>query len=488
MVAMTPNPIRFGTDGWRAVVADDFTYANVRAVAQGVAAYLGNESRPVVVGHDSRYCAEMFAREVARVLVANGLHVVLLDRVTPTPAVSWAITQQHAAGGVVVTASHNSAEFNGIKYKPDFGGSAPPEVVAEIERHSAAALENGVTEMTYDEAAATGRLQSVDPLPDFFVQLGRMVDLDALRGHGLRVLHEAMYGAGAGLIARALGGGTTTVEELHGERNPGFGGMHPEPIDRYMPEAMERMRSGAFDLGIANDGDADRVGIIDETGRYINQLQVMSLFAMYLLEKRGLRGDIVRSVTTSGMLDLLGERFGVTVHEMPVGFKYIGTKMMETDAILGGEESGGYAFRGHIPERDGILSGLMMASMIVDYGLPLSGILAHLEELVGPHAYNRHDIRFPRDGYEERKEQIYARMQQNEPDNLAGSKVIRTRTDDGFKFYMDDGSWVLMRMSGTEPLMRIYAEATTSERVEQLIGALENQSGVNARVAVGASE
>jgi phosphomannomutase len=488
MVAMTPNAIRFGTDGWRAVVADDFTYENVRAVAQGVAAYLGTESRPVIVGHDSRYCAEMFAREVARVLVANGLRVVLLDRVTPTPAVSWAITQEHAAGGVVVTASHNSAEFNGIKYKPDFGGSAPPEIVAEIERHSAAALEHGVTAMTYEEAVATGRLQTVDPLPDYFVQLGRMVDLEELRGHGLRVLHEAMYGAGAGLIERALGGGKTTVVELHGERNPGFGGMHPEPIDRYMPEAMQRMQSGAFDLGIANDGDADRVGIIDETGRYINQLQVMALFAMYLLEKRGLRGDIVRSITTSGMLDALGARFGVTVHEMPVGFKYIGTKMMETDAILGGEESGGYAFRGHIPERDGILSGLMMAAMIVDYGLPLSGILAHLEDMVGPHAYDRHDIRFPREGYEERKQQVYARMQQNEPDNLAGSKVIRSRTDDGFKFYLDDGSWVLMRMSGTEPLMRIYAEATTGERVEQLIAALENQSGVGARVAVGASE
>jgi alpha-D-glucose phosphate-specific phosphoglucomutase len=488
MWAMTPNPIRFGTDGWRAVVADDFTYANVRAVAQGVATYLGAETRPVVVGHDSRYCAELFAREVARVLVANSLNVVLLDRVTPTPAVSWAITRQGAAGGIVVTASHNSAEFNGIKYKPDFGGSAPPEIVAEIERHSATALESGVTQMTYEEAVATGRLQTVDPLPDFFTQLGKMVDLEALRGHGLRVLHEAMYGAGMGLIARALGGGATTVVELHGERNPGFGGMHPEPIDRYMPEAMERMQSGGFDLGIANDGDADRVGIIDETGRYINQLQVMSLFAMYLLEKRGERGDIVRSVTTSGMLDKLGERFGVTVHEMPVGFKYIGTKMMETNAILGGEESGGYAFRGHIPERDGILSGLMMASMIVDYGLPLSEILAHLEELVGPHAYDRHDIRFPRDGYEERKEQIYARMQQNQPDNLAGSKVVRSRTDDGFKFYMDDGSWVLMRMSGTEPLMRVYAEATTHERVEELIAALENQSGVNRRVAVGASE
>jgi phosphomannomutase len=485
---MIPSPIRFGTDGWRAVVADDFTYANVRAVAQGVASYLATESRTVIVGHDSRFCAELFAREVARVLVANGRSVTLLDRVTPTPTVSWAIIRHHAAGGIVVTASHNSAEFNGIKYKPDFGGSAPPEVVTEIERHTAAAMESGINTLTYDQALATGRLQSIDPLPDYFEQLSTMVDIDRLRGHGLRVLHEAMYGAGAGLIARALSGGSTSVVEMHGERNPGFGGMHPEPIDRYMPEAMERMKSGEFDLGIANDGDADRVGIIDENGRYINQLQVMALFAMYLLEKRGLRGDIVRSITTSGMIDTLGDRFGVTVHELPVGFKYIGTKMMETDAVLGGEESGGYAFRGHIPERDGILSGLMMAAMIVDYGMPLSGILSHLEELVGPHAYDRHDIRFPRDGYEERKSQIYARMKQNETHDLAGSKVVRTRTDDGFKFYLDDGSWVLMRMSGTEPLMRVYAEATTRARVNDLIAALENQSGVSERIAVGASE
>src|SRR5579864_3543864 len=380
MSAMKPSPIRFGTDGWRAVVADDFTYANVRAVAQGVASYLGGETRPVVVGHDSRYCAEMFAREVARVLVANGLSVVLLDRVTPTPAVSWAITQQHAAGGVVVTASHNSAEFNGIKYKPDFGGSAPPEVVAEIEHHAARALLEGVTQVTYDDALQTGRLALEDPLPAYLEQLGKMVDLDRLRSRGLRILHEAMYGAGAGLIARALQGGKTTVEELHADRNPGFGGMHPEPIDRYMPEAMQRMRDGGFDLGIANDGDADRVGIIDETGRYVNQLQVMALFTMYLLEQRGLRGDIVRSLTESSMVDALGERFGVPVHEMPVGFKYIGTKMQETDALLGGEESGGFAFRGHIPERDGILAGLMMADMLVEYGEPLSRILAHLEE------------------------------------------------------------------------------------------------------------
>src|SRR5438132_4457873 len=468
---MAATPIRFGTDGWRAVVADDFTYSNVRAVAQGTAWYQGDEPRPVVVGHDSRYCAELFARDVARVLVANGRSVILLDRVTPTPTVSWTIIAQKAAGAVVVTASHNSMEFNGIKYKPDFGGSAPPEVVAEIERLTARALVEGVQAIDYEDALASGRLKVIDPIPDYLSQLSRMVNLPRLRARGLRILHEAMYGAGMGLIAQALSGGATIVGRLHGERNPGFGGMHPEPIDRHMPEAMQRMATGDFDLGIANDGDADRVGIIDEHGTYVNQLQVMALFTLYLLEKRGERGAIVRSLTTTNMVDILGEKFGVPVHEMPVGFKYIGKKMLETDALLGGEESGGFAFRGHIPERDGVLAGLLMAQMIVDYGMPLSGILTHLEELVGPHAYDRHDITFPREGYEERKAEVYRRLGEHQPSVIAGSRVVRVRDDDGFKFYLDDGSWVLVRMSGTEPLMRVYSEAPTQQRVEELIAA-----------------
>ncbi len=474
------TPIRFGTDGWRAVVADDFTYANVRAVAQGVAAYLEGETRPVVVGHDSRYSAELFAREVARVLAANGRRVILLDRVIPTPVVSWTVVERRAAGGVVVTASHNPMEFNGLKYKPDFGGSASPEVVADLEANAARALSEGVQTMGFDDAVKSGAVELVDPLPSYIDQLGRMVDLDRLRGTGLKVLHEAMYGAGAGLLTRVLGGGSTTVTELHGERNPGFGGMHPEPIDRYMPAAMELMARGGHDVGIANDGDADRVGVIDEAGRYVNQLEVMALFTMYLLEKRGLRGDIVRSLTTTSMVDALGKRFGVNVHEMPVGFKYIGAVMMEKNALLGGEESGGFAFRGHIPERDGILAGLMIADMIVEYQLPLSRILAHLFELVGPHAYDRHDIRFGREGYEERKKQTYQRLREDAPTELAGSRVVRTRDDDGFKFYLEDGSWALMRMSGTEPLMRVYSEASSKERVNELLADLEHHLGAAA--------
>jgi phosphomannomutase len=354
-------------------------------------------------------------------------------------------------------------------------------VVAELERHAADALStSGVRTMVIDEAIASGLVDLVDPLPSYIDQLGRMVDLGRLRGAGLRVMHESMYGAGAGLIARVLEGGSSSVTELHGERNPGFGGLHPEPIDRYMPEAMALMAAGGHDVGIANDGDADRVGIIDETGRYVNQLEVMALFTMYLLEKRGLRGDIIRSLTTTSMVDLLGERFGVPVHEMPVGFKYIGALMMEKDALLGGEESGGFAFRGHIPERDGILAGLLIADMIVDYEMPLSRILAHLVELVGPHAYARHDIRFEREGYEQRKADAYRRMSEKAPTELAGSRVVRTRDDDGFKFYLDDGSWALMRMSGTEPLMRVYSEAPDAKRVDELLAALEDHLGVGA--------
>ena len=481
-----PTPIRFGTDGWRGVVADDFTYDNVRAVAQAVAWYLAGDARPVVVGHDTRYGAELFAREVARVLAANDRHVLLLDGPAPTQVSSWTVVARHAAGGVVVTASHNPPEFNGLKYKPDYGGSAGPEVVGELERLTSRAQEEGVQAMPFADAQGSGRVEIIDPRPAYIEQIGRMVDLPRLRGAGLRILHEAMHGSGAGFVRLLLEGGSTVVDELHAERNPGFGGMHPEPIEQYMPEAMQRMRAGGYDLGIANDGDADRVGIVDERGVFVNQLQVMALLCMYLLEKRGERGDLVRSLTTTGMVDKLGEMFGVRVHELRVGFKYIGPVMSETNALIGGEESGGFGFRGHLPERDGILAGLMVAQMIVDYGMPLSRILAHLEDLVGPHAYTRHDIRLERDGYDARREEMYARIKGNPPAELAGGKVVRTRDDDGFKFYLEDGSWVLVRFSGTEPLMRLYSEAPTRQRVDELLAALEDFLGV-AAPAVGAA-
>jgi phosphomannomutase len=477
---VTPTPITFGTDGWRAVVADDFTYENVRAVAQAVAWYLEGDARPVVVGHDTRYCAELFAAEVARVLAANGHHVLLLDRPAPTQVSSWTVVTRHAAGGVVVTASHNPPEFNGLKYKPDFGGSAPPAVGTALEELSARAQREGARTMPFEAALAAGIVERIDPMPDYVAQIGRMVDLDRLRGAGLRILHEAMHGAGAGVVRRLLEGGRTTVDELHAERNPGFGGMHPEPIARYMPDCMAVMARGGHDLAIANDGDADRVGIVDERGTFVNQHQVMALLAMYLLEHRGERGDLVRSLTSTSMVDMLAQQFGVPCHEMQVGFKYIGPKMTETDALLGGEESGGFAFRGHLPERDGILAGLMIAQMVVDYGMPLSRVLDHLVELVGPHAYDRHDIALPRQGYLDRREEMYRQSRADPPADLAGVRVARVRDDDGFKYVLEDGSWVLVRFSGTEPLIRVYSEAASPERVAALLGALEARLGVAA--------
>ncbi|MGH7698226.1 MAG: phosphoglucomutase/phosphomannomutase family protein, partial [Candidatus Dormibacteria bacterium] len=409
---MAKTEITFGTDGWRAVVADDFTYANVRAVSQAVAQYLAPEPAEgqVVVGHDARFSAELFAREVARVLAANARRVLLSDRPSPTQASAWLVVDRGALGGVVVTASHNPAEFNGLKYKPDYGGSASPEVTSRLEQELAVVLEKGVRTMGIEEAISQGLVELVDPRPSYRAQIGRMLDLDAIRGAGLHILHDAMYGSGAGYVSDLLQGGDTRVSELHSERNPGFGGLHPEPIPPHVDEAARRLREGGFDLGIANDGDADRVGIFDEHGDFVDQLEVATLLLWHLCENRGLRGPVVRSITMSGRLDLLGERYGCPVEELPVGFKYLGPRMRELDALFAAEESGGFGFRGHIPERDGILSGLFFAEMLMMTGEPLSRIRERVRELVGPHAYARRDHRFSREEYPAVRERLVHRI------------------------------------------------------------------------------
>jgi phosphomannomutase len=477
--------IKFGTDGWRGIIADDFTYESVRIATQGIAQYLVSRPNPsAIVGYDTRFASDLFAREVGQVLAANGVKVHLIDAPAPTQVSTYAILDRRTAGGLVITASHNPYYFSGLKYKPEYAGSASPEVTTRLEEEIQRVQRGGrVRQVRYDDAVRDGRIQVFDPKPAYIAQVNRLVDLGRVKAAGLRILHEPMYGASQGYVRALLDGGKTTVEEIHQERNPGFGGMHPEPIAQYMPEALARMRSGRFDLGIANDGDADRVGIIDEKGRFVNQLQVMALLMMYLVEKRGMKGDVVRSLTSTSMVDELGKRFGITVHEMPVGFKYLGPKMQEVNGLLGGEESGGFAFRGHIPERDGVLSGMMFAAMIVDYGQPLSKILEHLTELVGPHFYARHDLHLERDEYPARRAEIYGRLQQEPPTELAGNRIVRSRTDDGFKYYLEDGSWVLIRFSGTEPLIRVYSEAPSKERVDQLLAALEERLGLRQLVA-----
>jgi len=475
---MAGNQIKFGTDGWRGIIADDFTYGNVRRVAQGAAQYMLTRSKdPIaVVGYDCRFASEDFAQAVAEVFANNGIRTLIFDRPSPTQVASWTVIDRRATGGAVITASHNPYHFNGFKYKTETGSAVPSEVIAELERNINALAEVPAP----DRNVAHNLVARYDPRPSYYAQVAHMVDLDVIRAAGLRVVHECMYGSGYGYIAELIGGGRTVVTELHNQRNPLFGGINPEPIPPNIDSTLALMKVGNQDLCICTDGDADRVGIIDETGRFINQLQVFALLMLYLFEVRGLRGPVVKTVNMTAMADLLGAEFGERVYEVPVGFKNIAPKMLETNALMGGEESGGFAVRGHIPERDGILIGLMFADMMVKTGKPVSRLLADLELRVGPHAYARHDIHLPRDTYDQDRKRILDTLEKNEPQEVAGVAVQRVRSDDGFKFYLADGSWVLLRASGTEPLIRIYSEASDAQGVNARLAALEDIVGIRA--------
>src|SRR3977135_1808320 len=469
--------IKFGTDGWRGIIADDFTYANVRRVAQGTADYMRSRSNDAlaVVGYDCRFASEDFARTVADIFATNGVRTLIFDRPSPTQVASWTVIDRKATGAVVITASHNPYQFNGIKYKPETGSSAPSEVIADLERRI-----NALSEVPPIDHRAARELVSVyDPREAYYAQVARMVDVNTIKDAGLRVVHECMYGSGYGYVADLIGGGRTTVTELHNQRNPLFGGMSPEPIRPNIDSAIAFMKGGGGqDLCICTDGDADRVGIIDETGRFINQLQVFALLMLYLFDVRHMVGPVGKTGNMTSMAEKLGAEFGAAVYEVPIGFKNIAPKMIETDAVLGGEESGGFAIKGHIPERDGILIGLFFADMIVKEDKPLSQILATLESDVGPHAYARHDIQMPRETYEADRRRVMENLARKRPRTLAGLGVDRVRDDDGVKFYLEDGSWVLLRASGTEPLIRVYSEAGSDAEGESRRAAREEVVGI----------
>ncbi|WBL35304.1 phosphoglucomutase/phosphomannomutase family protein [Tepidiforma flava] len=472
---MPDNPVRFGTDGWRAIIADTFTFENVRACARAVADHFaerGGTARPLVVGYDTRFLSDHFARDVARVLAAAGFTVQLAGRPAPTPAVSYRIIEIGAAGGVVVTSSHNPFNWNGIKVKPHYGGSASPEIVADIERRVPAILENpaGVPMAP----AGTDAITIFDPIPGYLAALGRQVNLQRIRSAGLAVAVDPMYGAGAGLFAELLSGGSTTVREIHAERNPAFPGIRaPEPIESNLGEFLDLMGSGRYHLGIANDGDADRVGLVDERGRYVDQLRTFALLINYLLGERGLRGPIVRSITTTRMANLLAARYGVECFETPVGFKFIGPLMMEKDALIGGEESGGYGFRGHLPERDGILAGLFLLDHVAATGKSPSELLQQVFDITGPHFYARDDY----DLEPGQRDAIRSALDAAAPADIAGRPVTDSDRTDGWRFLFE-GGWLLFRLSGTEPLLRIYTEVTDEALVRPVLDAGAAIAGV----------
>ena len=470
-----PDQIKFGTDGWRGLIADDYTFANVRRAAQGTAEYLLTRSKNplAIVGYDCRFASEQFAQAVADIFAANGVRSLIFDRPSPTQVVSWTVVDRKATGGAMITASHNPYLFNGFKYKPETGSSAPKEVIVELEKRINAIAERAPSGTNPE------LLSTYDPRASYFAQVGRMVDLVAIRDSGMHIVHEVMHGAGYGYITQLLAGGKTTVTELHADRNASFGGINPEPIRPNIDTTLAYMQAGGNNLAICTDGDADRVGIIDETGRFITQLQVYALLMVYLYEVRGLRGPVVKTVNMTTMADRLAKEYGVEVFEVPVGFPNIAPKMVETGAVIGGEESGGYAVQGHITERDGILVGLMFADMMIKKGKPLSTLLSDLQARVGPHEYARHDFHLPRETYDTDRKQILDALAKNEPAELAGVKVDHIRSDDGIKFYLADSSWVLLRTSGTEPLIRVYAEAGSAAAVQALLSGVEELAGLS---------
>ncbi len=476
---MTATRIRFGTDGWRAIIAEDYTFENVRACAEGVARYLesaGLVPRGLVVGYDTRFASEDFAAATAEVVAAHGIKVYLCDRPAPTPLACYSILHYKAGGAVVITASHNPGRYSGFKYKPDYAGSAPPEVVEALE----AAIEAGQAAgppRRVDLAAGvkSGLIETFDPNPAYDAHVGGLIDLESIRRAGLEVTYDAMHATGAGIMKRLLGGGRTTIQELRSERNPSFPGMtSPEPIARNLTALSSTVVSSGASVGLATDGDADRLGVVDENGAFIDQLQTYALLCYYLLEYRRQRGPLVRSITSTRMVDRLGEIYGVPVHETPVGFKYLGPKMIETGAIAAGEESGGYAFAGHIPERDGVFAGLLFLDLIARSRKKPSELVEELYAKVGRHYYDRTDVHLEPG----QREAAVAAAAAASPVELCGVRVTSRDQLDGFRFELANGSWLLIRPSGTEPLLRVYAETTDKALVAPLLAAGRAIAGV----------
>lgn len=474
---MSGSPIKFGTDGWRAIIADEFTFANVRACAQAAARYFreaGAATRGIVVGYDTRFASEEFAAAVVEVLAANGVPVQLCDRAAPTPVIGFHIRRLNAGGGVVITSSHNPALYSGFKVRTEQASAAPPEVLSQIEALIPEALDGAVERMPLEEATAKGLVQKFDPRADYLRHLGQLVEIERLRQAGLRVVVDPMHGAGAGYLRELLSGGRTEVIEIRSERNPAFPGMHnPEPIARNLEATREAVVKAHAEAALATDGDADRIGVMDDRGEFVDQLRVFALLTYYLLEVRGLRGPIVKSVTTTSMVHRLGELYGVPVYETGVGFKYLGPKMIETDALIAGEESGGFAFRGHLPERDGILSGLYILDLMARRGKSLPELLEEVFAKVGPHYYDRVDITMT----PAERDRIAGLLTTLEPSTIDGLRVTGYDRTDGLRFLLEGGAWALIRLSGTEPLMRIYTEVREGEQVQPLLEAVRELTG-----------
>jgi alpha-D-glucose phosphate-specific phosphoglucomutase len=467
---MINNPIKFGTDGWRGIIAEDFTFDNVRICAQGVALYMYKAKlakRGLVIGYDTRFASKEFASAAAEVIAGNGIKVYLCKNPAPTPVISYGVVAKKAGGAIVITASHNPGKWNGFKVKSEDGASAPTEVVVQLEKDIAVVADTGkINRLPINEAIGKGLVEYTDLYPEYEQQLKRLVDFEGFKDKNLKIAVDSMYGAGAGYFKSLLKDSGFEIIEINDQPNPAFPGMkQPEPIAVNLARLSQSIKEQKADVGLATDGDSDRIGIMDENGNFLTQLQVYALLALYLLDVRKQRGAIVKTITTTGMLDKLGKIYDVPVYETKVGFKYVAPLMIEHNALIGGEESGGYGLRGHVPERDALLAGLCFIDFMVKTGKKPSQMLKDLYDRVGEHYYNRLDIEFP----EDQRTVITERVKNSHPKTLDNVEVVKEDAIDGFRFILSDGTWLLIRFSGTEPLLRIYTESNSMARVERLL-------------------
>lgn len=477
------SDIKFGTDGWRGRIADTYTFTNLRRCTQGFADYLlaTGQTGSVVVGHDRRFQAEDFAAAAAEVLAGNGFKVYLTDKATPTPVISFSVGAKGAVGAVNITASHNPPEDCGFKVRDENGGAIPPDGLTQIEASIPSAGDDAaIKRMPLADALRDGQIEYFDAKPAYMKRVAELIDVQPIKDAGLKVVVDNMWGNGSGWLTEILGGGATEIIEVHAERNPIFPGMsRPEPIPPNVDNGLAAGKREGADVVCIMDGDADRAGLGDENGDFVDQLRVYAMLAYYFLEVRGERGPIVKTLSTTSMLDKLGKLYGIDVVNTGVGFKYVAPAMMEHNALIGGEESGGYAFRNHVPERDGIMANLFLLDLMVRTGMKPTELLQQVFDKVGgAHYYDRIDTRLTDNAMKAAAQAKLDAISSVDGLTLGGHKVVDLVTIDGYKFVMDDGGWLLIRFSGTEPLLRVYTETTDHASVPGILADGQRLAGI----------
>ncbi|NQU30868.1 MAG: phosphoglucomutase/phosphomannomutase family protein [Anaerolineae bacterium] len=474
-------PIHFGTDGWRAVISDSFTFANLRMVAQAIADAVASgqfdkkingspepDLNKIVVGFDTRFLSDRYAGEISRVLAANGFTVHLTQADAPGPAVSFAVKDLNAVAGIMLTASHNAPRYNGIKLKASYGGSALPMQCRRVEVYINDNEERarGPNLMSFSKARDLDLIKKFNPMPAYYEHLRTLIDSDLIADNPQNVVVDSMYGSGRGAIKGFLQGTGCEVAEIRHDLNPGFGGIHPEPIGANLGALASAVSTGMGDFGLATDGDADRIGAMDGRGNFVDPHKIMALALKHLVETRGMTGAVVRTVSTTRMIDRLAKRYGLKIYETPVGFNHIADYMMSEDVLIGGEESGGISFKGHIPEGDGVLMGLLIVEMVAAAKKPLFDMVEDLLADVGPAHYQRTDLRLKRPV---EKAEMTEYLTKQAPKEIAEQKVVEVSASDGVKYILADDSWLLIRPSGTEPVLRVYAEGRSEATVQALL-------------------